>query len=90
MYDARFNTKGQGTTPSDDLERRMKERAEWAGRQEEQQRTRMDAIRQKRREEILRAQEIERITQMVDEMVNTLNDGIPGWAERKKKVQQVS
>lgn len=68
----------------------MQERAEWARRQEEQQQKRIDAIRQRRQEDILRAQEIDRIAQMVDEMVDTLNSEIPGWVERKQKVQQVS
>lgn len=91
LYDARFNTKSQGRwMPTEHLERRMKERAEWAQRQEEQQRARIEAIRKKRQEEILRAQEIEHMAQMVNEMVETLNDEIPGWAERKQKVQQVS
>jgi uncharacterized FlaG/YvyC family protein len=76
--------------PSEDLQRRMKERAEWAQRQEEQQRARIEAIRKQRQEEILRAQEIEHMAQMVNEMVETLNNEIPGWAERKQKVQQVS
>jgi len=67
----------------------MKERAEWARRQEEQQRTRIDIIRRRRQEEILRAQEIARITQMADEMVDILNSEIPGWVERKRKVEQV-
>ena len=77
-------------TSSGGLERRMQERAEWARRQEEQQQKRIDAIRQRRQEDILRAQEIDRIAQMVDEMVDTLNSEIPGWVERKQKVQQVS
>jgi membrane-bound ClpP family serine protease len=91
MYDGRFNSKDQGQqTPSKDLEQRMKERAEWARRQEEQQRMRVDAIRQRRQEEILQAQEIDRIAQMANEMLNTLNNEIPGWVERKQKVEEVS
>jgi membrane-bound ClpP family serine protease len=89
-YDARFDLKESQRNPSKDLERRMKERAEWAQRREEQQRRRIDAIRQRRQEEILRAQEIDRITQMANEMLNTLNDEIPGWLERKQRVEQAS
>lgn len=90
-YDVHFNAKDQRKrTPSEDLERRMKERAEWARRQEEQQRSRINAIKQRRQAEILRAQEIDRIKQMVNEMVDTLNNEIPGWVERKQKVEQVS
>jgi len=90
LYDTRFNTKSHGRwMPSEDLQRRMKERAEWAQRQEEQQRARIEAIRKQRQEDILRAQEIEHMAQMVNEMVETLNNEIPGWAERKQKVQQM-
>jgi hypothetical protein len=91
LYDARFNTKDQGTwVPSENLERRMKERAEWARRQAEQQRMRIDAIRQRRQEDILRTQEMNRIAQMAEEMLDILNNEIPGWVERKQKLQQVS
>lgn len=67
----------------------MKDRAEWARRQEEQQRLRLDAIRRRRQEDILRAQEMDRITQMAEEMVELLNNELPGWVERKQKLQQV-
>lgn len=68
----------------------MKDRADWARRQEEQQRLRLDAIRRRRQEDILRAQEMERITQMAAEMIEILNNELPGWVERKQKLQQVS
>lgn len=74
------------TAPSEDLLRRMKERDEWARKQEEQYRLRLEAIRERQRAEIAQK---ELVAKMVKEMAESLNDAIPGWLERKRKAQQV-
>jgi len=65
----------------------LKERQEWAQKQEEQHRKLMASITQQNKEQDLPHQE--QVTKLVKEMAEALNDAIPGWLERKRRVEQV-
>jgi hypothetical protein len=76
---------------SEDLKRRRKDREEWARKQEEQHRQRMEATRnQRQREQLAKAKQLETMAKLVNEMVDELNGEIPGWLERKRQIEQVS
>lgn len=91
-YDAHLNS-SQATKSawSEDLKRRMKEREEWARKQEEQHRTRMDALRggrapsgQHQEQELPKE-----VKEVVDAINVAINEARPGWLERLQKVQQI-
>lgn len=76
---------------SEDVTRRRKDRAEWAKKQEEQRRLRTEAFRsQIQREQLTKAKQLETMAKLVNEMVDELNNEIPGWLERKRQIEQVS
>ena len=74
------------TIECDRYKRLLKERQEWAQKQEEQHRERMQSITQQNKQD-LPHQEL--VKKLVQEMADALNDAIPGWLERKRRVEQV-
>jgi len=75
--------------PSEHVLRRMEERQIWARQQEEEHKLRMAAIKAQQQSEELNKKELEAVSSLVKEMADALNEAIPGWLERKRKVEQV-
>ncbi|GLB41754.1 putative toxin transport [Lyophyllum shimeji] len=76
---------------SEDLKRRMKEREEWARKQEEQYRMRMEALRGGLAPGIPRERKElpPEVKGMVDAINVAINEARPGWLERLQKAQQI-
>ena len=75
------------TAECDRYKRLLKERQEWAQKQVEQHQMRMESIAQQNQQQDLPHQEL--VKKLVQEMAEALNDAIPGWLERKRRVEQV-
>ena len=75
------------TIECDRYKRLLNERQEWAQKQEEQHQKRMESITQQSIQQDQLHQEL--VKKLVKEMAEALNDAIPGWLERKRKVEQV-
>ncbi|KAF9462906.1 DnaJ domain-containing protein [Collybia nuda] len=87
VYDARLYERRWEL--SEDLKRRRKDREEWALKQEEQRRLRTEAFRtQRQREQLEKTKQLETMAKLVNEMVDELNNEIPGWLERKRQIEQ--
>ncbi|RDB23686.1 Chaperone protein DnaJ [Hypsizygus marmoreus] len=89
-YDAQFNAKYRSSIPlSEDAKQRMKDREEWFKKHQEQHQIRMEAIKEERRRHEMAEKEMKVIAEMVKDITDSLNNAIPGWLERKQRVQQM-
>ncbi|KAF8075026.1 DnaJ-domain-containing protein [Lyophyllum atratum] len=92
-YDLYLNATPKTTSNwSEELKRRMKERDEWARKQEEQHRMRMDALRERRGATGRRREQKEvpeEVKVIVDAINVAINEARPGWLDRVQKAQQL-
>jgi hypothetical protein len=80
---------GKQMIESERMKLRLKDRQEWARKQEEQHRKRMEALAEPPQPNLADLPHQELVTKLVQEMAEALDEVIPGWLERKRKAQQV-